>query len=254
MRGSREVYERKVVTLSGPAMAVWRASAMATPHPLSRSTFASIRRVSRDQALDMAEREATATGWAKKSDDWFYGEVGFDAMAHALSRVEPKRKETFLDLGSGTGNAVMAAALTQPFEVCRGVERLSSLHEIALQALASYESDTKQVIRSLQTEAGEGVPSAETWPFHVPKVEFVHGDLLHESMEGVDVVYSFATCFGRELFNAMAWQLEALRPGARVLLVSKSLISPSFELVECVGLQQTHTEAAVDCYIYHKRY
>lgn len=231
--------------------------AMATPKPLSRAAYASIRRVDRDQALVMAEREAVATGWAKKSDDWFYGEVGFEAMAHALSRVEPTSKETFLDLGSGTGQAVLAAALTHPFEACRGVERLESLHEVAMQSLASYESETERTIQALRkgpNEEGDGMESEGTWPFHAPKVEFVHGDLLHEPLDGVDVVYSFATCFGRGLLNAMTWQLEALRPGARVLLVSKSLDSPSFEFVECVPLQQTHTPAAVDCYIYHKRY
>jgi hypothetical protein len=69
-----------------------------------------------------------------------YGEITFEALAEVLYRHVPlpPRGGVFIDLGSGTGRAVMGAAMLHKFYRVAGVEILPSLHEAALFALGEY--------------------------------------------------------------------------------------------------------------------
>lgn len=55
----------------------------------------------------------------------------------------------FVDLGSGTGKACIAAALLHPFEAVRGIETLEGLHRFAIDAIhPRYESIAKPLLES----------------------------------------------------------------------------------------------------------
>jgi hypothetical protein len=52
-----------------------------------------------------------------------HGELSWAGIREVLTLAEPKDGEVFVDMGSGLGKAVIAAALTCPaFKTCRGVE------------------------------------------------------------------------------------------------------------------------------------
>jgi hypothetical protein len=69
-----------------------------------------------------------------------YGEVtSFSSVMEILRCCKPRQcGGTFVDLGSGSGRAVLAAALSGVFDKALGVELLPSLHNIALQGKQLY--------------------------------------------------------------------------------------------------------------------
>ena len=56
------------------------------------------------------------------------------------------RAYTFIDLGSGKGRTLLMAS-DYPFKRIVGVELLDSLHQVALQNIAKYRSDSQQCFR-----------------------------------------------------------------------------------------------------------
>eukprot|EP00465_Bigelowiella_longifila_P005999 CAMPEP_0185269636 /NCGR_PEP_ID=MMETSP1359-20130426/40376_1 /TAXON_ID=552665 /ORGANISM="Bigelowiella longifila, Strain CCMP242" /LENGTH=291 /DNA_ID=CAMNT_0027860891 /DNA_START=127 /DNA_END=999 /DNA_ORIENTATION=+ len=66
-----------------------------------------------------------------------YGEVTFRSFSHILMRVKSVNPYAthFCDLGSGTGKAVLIAAIAIGFQRCTGVEIVKSLHNVAEERL-----------------------------------------------------------------------------------------------------------------------
>ena len=60
--------------------------------------------------------------------EFTYGEVNFANFLPMLDFVKPIRGETFYDLGCGSGQPLMVAALAYPtLKACRGIELLEGL-------------------------------------------------------------------------------------------------------------------------------
>ena len=130
-----------------------------------------------------------------------YGEVDMTAFASALAWVSPKSGERFIDLGSGIGKAVLAAAASYAFESCTGVEILEPLHDAALRALATCR---------------------KTLLAH--EVEFICADALeHPWSTSADVVFVSLTCFTDEMVERVKVGAAALPTGARMLVTSRPL-------------------------------
>ena len=84
--------------------------------------------------LSAAEAERRGHTDKRTNDiDLTYGDVGFDAIAAAINAVKPKPGGCFVDLGSGVGRGVLAAACLFPFSRCAGVELLQDLHTAAIE-------------------------------------------------------------------------------------------------------------------------
>ena len=64
-----------------------------------------------------------------------YGEVSTSAFAEALAWMNPNPGESFIDLGSGTGKAVLTAAAAYSLASATGVQILRPLHDAAVSAL-----------------------------------------------------------------------------------------------------------------------
>ena len=130
-----------------------------------------------------------------------YGEINPTAFVRALSWCSPKSGESFIDLGSGTGKAVMTAAATYAFSSATGVELLRPLHDAAVAALARSDANT------LLTK----------------DVRFVCADALEHDWIGHDIVFVSLTCFSDEQVARVAAGAEKMRVGARLLVTTKAL-------------------------------
>eukprot|EP01031_Cornospumella_fuschlensis_P037306 gene37306-45293_t len=80
-----------------------------------------------------------------KAGSLTYGEVVDMQLVHEVLKIlkednliNESNTDCFYDLGSGSGKMVIAAALTQTFRHCVGLEILASLHDIASQVGTSY--------------------------------------------------------------------------------------------------------------------
>ena len=66
------------------------------------------------------------------------GEVASDGFAEILALAEPQPGEAFIDLGSGSGKAVVLAAALHPFSKAVGVEFVRALHLASSRIVAAF--------------------------------------------------------------------------------------------------------------------
>lgn len=127
-----------------------------------------------------------------------YGESHFVPVLELLQRLEVGPQDLIVDLGSGTGRVVLAAALGFPFvrEVL-GIELLPSLHAAAEAAAA------KLLGRSSSTTP----------------LRLVCGDFLVEDWSDATVVFAMSLCFPEEMMQALEAKFQLLKPGSYVILM-----------------------------------
>jgi len=143
----------------------------------------------------VVSREDRAASVMQDTQSLTYGEISFLSFSSVLDLVNVVPGESFCDLGSGAGKAVLAARMLQPFSKCDGVELLRGLHRMSELALEKAE----------QT-GNEWCPAS-----------FVHASLLTYDWSGYDVVYAASTCFSDELLDSITKLLPLLKPGSRFI-------------------------------------
>lgn len=131
-----------------------------------------------------------------------YGEIATAAFAEALGWCAPQAGEKFVDLGSGTGKAVLSAAAAYAFSSATGVEILQPLHEAAMAARARC--------NELKTE----------------DVRFVCADAIKFPWTDHDVVFVSLTCFTDDMVASIAADAKQLAKGSRMLVTSRALECP----------------------------
>jgi hypothetical protein len=194
----------------------------------------------RDAALEIAEQSHKANPRVP-GIGYFYGELSWSGAYDLVGLADPREGDVFVDLGSGLGKMVLSAAMTRPFKECRGVEILPELHAKASAALAK-----------LRDAVGEDAFAM------LPPARLSLGDMLEAPVDDADVVFCFATCFSPEVMGALASKLEAeMKPGARLILVSKQVESEAFEpwgdgQGGYVSVEQAHSKWNLDCYLYRR--
>ncbi len=142
-----------------------------------------------------------------------YGEVTPSSVSRMLGQVQVQPGEVFYDLGSGTGKAVLFAAILGGVAKATGVELVEDLYLAAERVRERYEAGVR-----------------DTLP-HRAEVAFRRGDMLEQDLSDADIVFTHSTCFDDTLMLRLAEKLSGLRTGARVITVTKSLPSPDFELI-----------------------
>lgn len=95
-----------------------------------------------------------------KDPNLTYGEITFETLGTILEKIRKiygkpnkgssgplgylqRRGGIFYDLGSGTGKAVIGAAILHNFDVCYGIEYLEGLYSLSQEALSAYNSRGK---------------------------------------------------------------------------------------------------------------
>jgi hypothetical protein len=98
-----------------------------------------------------------------------YGEFDVNFFATLLDKAMEllldKEPRVFCDIGSGTGRLVMAAAALHPtWKVCRGIEILNSLHQLALGKLHRLQQGTDEASSVTdQKKHSSGFESGDEW-------------------------------------------------------------------------------------------
>ena len=133
------------------------------------------------------------------------------------------------DLGSGMGNVVaavaaMAAARLISVHAVRGVELLPTLHSASRDSLAE--------LRLLCAHPDTVLPVP------LPPCGVVCADLTNFDISDADVIYMCCTAFRAETLRT--WSVHAaatLRPGSRVITISKPLTHAAFALERTVACE-----------------
>ncbi|EEC49637.1 predicted protein [Phaeodactylum tricornutum CCAP 1055/1] len=125
---------------------------------------------------------------------------------------------TFVDVGSGTGRLVLAAAALHPsFRECRGVELLPGIHEKALATLADcpVDDEGRAQLRTMSRE--------ESGPLHtipMAPVSFACGSFEspYVYIGDADIVFVFSSCMGHGLLDGLAQSIgRSCKPGTLVI-------------------------------------
>ncbi|CAE7237792.1 unnamed protein product [Symbiodinium sp. KB8] len=137
-----------------------------------------------------------------------YAEMAFEAFAEVMRGVHPTPGSRFLDLGSGTGRQVMAAALLFDFAGCVGVEMHHALNSVAQQRPA---------------RAQAAVARAGGLPEDLPDMHFIENDFMHISWRDYDVVFANAADFPPSILQGIADQSRELPKGALLITCGYAL-------------------------------
>lgn len=150
------------------------------------------------------------------SKTFSYGEIPFEsfealfALVRAVSDGSALRGTTFVDLGSGTGKAVISAALLGQFRECRGIELVENLHAEAIKLKEEvWNGKIKDLLHSPP-----------------PRIEFCRKDLAADdwASEGVGMVYACSTMFTPDLMKCIGRKASlGLGVGAVVVTLTKPL-------------------------------
>ena len=162
-----------------------------------------------------------------------YGEFDLDLFTLLLDRASVQEGDTFVDLGSGAGRLVLAAALLKPqvWERCAGVELLELLHKQA--------EGSARKLRELVSA--------------LAPVEFLLADLFDplnprvtELLSSASVVVAYAITWARDengrlvtLSNLLG---ATLKDGARVIVVDAKLIDTPRVEFEHIGSDEGWNE------------
>jgi len=121
----------------------------------------------------------------------------------------------FIDIGSGSGNAVFGACLCHNFQATYGIEILSSLYKISQKAFNNW-IDIRQNLSQAKR--------ATNLSFHI-------GDALLLDWSDGDIVFINSTCFDKDMMQQFGKLAGRLKYGSYVITVTFKLPSKVFELV-----------------------
>ncbi|HRD69921.1 MAG TPA: hypothetical protein PK657_07235 [Legionella sp.] len=138
-----------------------------------------------------------------------YGEIDFLSFIALLSLVKPNENSVFYDLGSGTGKAIIAAAMVYPMKKTCGIELFAELHIRACQQkkiLTTYERYQKVAAT----------------------VEFIQGDYFLIDMNDATVIFINSTALFGEEFENLSNKLNLLPHLQVIITTSKPLLASNF--------------------------
>ncbi|KTC97239.1 histone methylation protein DOT1 [Legionella geestiana] len=156
-------------------------------------------------ALSRAAREG------RNAPEYTYGEVCFLPFAALMCKAGLTRESVFWDLGSGTGRAVLIAAMVFEVRKSAGVEYFAPLHEAA-------------------KLAGERLSQTPGFAACANSLHFEHGNFLETDFYDATHVFINASALFGDTWTLLVERLQALCPGTVVVVTSKRLPATFFTL------------------------
>ncbi len=162
-----------------------------------------------------------------------YGEVTVEGFHKILKEAKIKLGGKFYDLGSGTGKAVILAALFGTFSKLVGIETLKDLHQTSVNILNRFDSEVRPI---LPIEKQKQV------------IEFTNADFIEYDFTDSDLIFAHSTCFYDELMIALEEKCANIKEGTKIILVTKTFQSPLFRLIKSGEYPMTWGKATVNFY------
>lgn len=142
--------------------------------------------------------------------EYIYGEANFESFIAVIALCHPNQDTVFYDLGSGVGKLVVACAMVFNLKKSCGIERFTLLHQCAIERQ-----------RQLAKEPAYHVQA--------PKIDFISGDFLAQSLGDATLIFINATAFFAEYWVSISRYIAAeVRSGTIVISTSKRLKSEAF--------------------------
>lgn len=138
-----------------------------------------------------------------------YGEIDFESFGYLLCSltkygIDLSHMQSFVDLGSGTGTAVICAALTGFFERCTGIEILEDLHKVSGHVLNNFYKHCQSISE-------------------VVAIEYILGDATFLHWNKTDLVFAHATCFDVAMMERISKTAGSMKSGAVIIVLSNRL-------------------------------
>ena len=221
-------YNYRDVTLVVIMRRTARFSVCELPVQDTLQTFHYIFRDISHETATKISNQARAEG-KERSNNLIYGEITNLTPFSFIFGFLSDRKEVlwgdetrvFVDLGSGTGRPVIAAALLHTFELCIGIEFVPDLFKASLRIKSLYEN--------LLISSHDSSPSA-------PKVDFLCGSFLNKEVynwvENGDVIFINSTCFDTPLMETIGSLASQMKRSSVVITLSYKLpVTAGFTLL-----------------------
>ncbi len=155
-------------------------------------------------------------------DNFIYGEIVPASFVRILERASPQPGEVFYDLGSGSGKALLTAALHYDFSEVIGIELLPGLCQLA----------NNLVFQANEALASSHQAYADIYLRRLSSIKIVADNFHHQDISSADIVFINATCFSYGTWEKMIDSLESIKNGSRVIVTSKKIKRDQFLLLD----------------------
>jgi hypothetical protein len=162
-------------------------------------------------ALNAREKEGLVDDVA-----FAYGELTEISIAELLDVVEPQSGEIFYDLGSGAGKPVLWASVLYDWHKCCGIELIKGLCELS----------QKQAEKLINNHKVHNILLNKTF-----NIQFVNENFLNVDFSDANVILANATAYTPDLWSKIIEKFLTLAPGARIMVLTKSINLPEFERI-----------------------
>lgn len=132
-----------------------------------------------------------------------YGELTLGSVDKLLDYLDMGRRDSFYDLGAGTGKVVLQTAISRPIARCIGIELAPTRYRSARTVLTAARR--------------QGLIRARACRFR-------NEDLMTTSLDDATVVYTCSTSFSRAFMNRLTGKLVGLQ--RELLVVSLQALEP----------------------------
>jgi len=165
----------------------------------------------------------------KRSHSLLYGETAFKTAGILLEKYTRPIDKIFYDLGSGIGNVVIRAALSEKFTKVTGIETVEERYQMSSNIFA-------KCLPLLPEKT---------------KVELIKGDFLQADFSDANIVYINAIAFNKGLMKDLQSRLAALKPGTRIIISDQQLDPKKFSQIDKTRLHMDYGDA--EFYVYERK-
>lgn len=160
-----------------------------------------------------------------------YGEIETVALLDLLAKINPKANELCYDLGSGSGKTLLAIKLCYPLLQVKGIEQSHALNHLAQEKYQQYLQHQGKVETDFQ-------------------ISYISQDFIHYPYWDADILFINATAL-QATWPQILGKLLQLKPGARVIITSKTLPDEFFNQLY-QGMEKM-SWGLTSTYIYEKK-
>lgn len=154
-----------------------------------------------------------------QNKDFIYGEIDFLSFYTLLERTSPSTQDVFYDLGSGSGKAVLSAALFFNVNKSIGIELLPPLYE-------QSSTQLEKAIQQFQQNDDE-----KEYLSQMEHIQFINDSFLHYDFGDADIIYVAATCLTDATWNELISKMAGLKPGSRIVVTTRMIHHERFESI-----------------------